>query len=156
MEKEKKQRKILLIDDDPMFIKLYEMTAQSLDDIELITAPNTYEGDKKAREEKPDAILLDLILGKDPNTPINETDKSNGFNFLTMLRGDKEIKHIPVIILSNLDTKKDHERALALQASDYLVKAKTSPEDVFRITKGVIDLAVVERKIRKSQKKGIE
>lgn len=148
------RKKILLIDDDPMLLKLYEMTARSHDELELITVSNTVEGDKKARAEKPDVILLDLILGKEPGTPDSEIDKNHGFNFLIMLKGDPEIRDIPVIILSNLDTKQDHDRARDLQADDYLVKAKTSPEEVFKIALGVIEIDEARRKIREAQKRG--
>lgn len=146
-------KKILLIDDDPMLVKLYEMTAESHDELKLITASNTVEGDKKVRSEKPDLILLDLILGKDPDTPSSVTDKNHGFNFLLMIKGDPETREIPVIILSNLDTKQDHERAEALQADDYLVKAETSPEEVFKIAIGIIDITAAGKKIRDLQKK---
>src|SRR3989338_8584977 len=81
------KRKILMIDDDPMLLKLYEMTARTHEEITFLTAINTVEGDKIAREQKPDVILLDLILGKEPNTPVTEVDKNHGFNFLIMLKG---------------------------------------------------------------------
>ncbi|KKT93339.1 MAG: Response regulator receiver protein [Parcubacteria group bacterium GW2011_GWA2_45_14] len=142
-----------MIDDDPMLLKLYEMTARTHEEITFLTAINTVEGDKIAREQKPDVILLDLILGKEPNTPVTEVDKNHGFNFLIMLKGDPEIRDIPVIIFSNLDTKQDHDRARDLQAADYIVKAKTTPEDVFTVAKGVIDIAGAEKKIRDLQEK---
>ena len=144
-----------MIDDDPMLLKLYEMTAQTHEEITFITATNTVDGDKLAREKKPDVILLDLILGKEPDTPVTETDKNHGFNFLIMLKGDPEIRDIPVIILSNLDTKQDHDRARELQAADYIVKAKTTPEEVLTAAKGAADIAGAERKIRKAQE-GLE
>lgn len=140
-----------MIDDDPMLLKLYEMTARAHEDIEFITANNTVDGDRLAREQKPGVILLDLILGKEPNTPVTDIDKNHGFNFLIMLKGDLEIRDIPVIILSNLDTKQDHDRAHELQAADYLVKAKTTPEEVFTAAIGAADIAGAERKIREAQ-----
>ncbi|OGY35220.1 MAG: hypothetical protein A3D99_00935 [Candidatus Andersenbacteria bacterium RIFCSPHIGHO2_12_FULL_45_11] len=145
------KKKILMIDDDEMLLKLYEMTARAHDELIFLTATNTVDGDKIAREQKPDVILLDLILGKEPNTPVVETDKSHGFNFLIAVKTDADIKDIPVIILSNLDTKEDHNRAKELQAADYIVKAKTTPEDVLREAKNAIDIAGVEKKIRDAQ-----
>lgn len=142
-----------MIDDDLMLLKLYEMTARTHEEITFLTAINTVEGDKIAREQKPDVILLDLILGKEPNTPVTEVDKNHGFNFLIMLKGDPEIRDIPVIIFSNLDTKQDHDRARDLQAADYIVKAKTTPEDVLAAAQGAADIAGAERKIREAQDK---
>jgi CheY-like chemotaxis protein len=150
---EKQKIKILMIDDDLMLLKLYEMTAKTHEEIEFLTATNTVDGDKRVREKKPDVILLDLILGKEPNTPVVETDKNHGFNFLIMLKADPDIKDIPVIILSNLDTKEDHNRARELQAADYIVKAKTTPEEVLAAAKGAADIAGAERKIREAQEK---
>lgn len=143
-----------MIDDDLMLLKLYEMTARIHEDITFLTATNTVEGDKIVREQKPDVVLLDLILGKEPNTPVTEVDKNHGFNFLIMLKGDPEIKDIPVIILSNLDTKQDHTRARELQAADYIVKAKTTPEEVLAAAKGAVDIAGAEKRIRKAQESG--
>ncbi len=148
---EKPKIKILMIDDDSMLLKLYEMTAQTHEELIFLTATNTVDGGKIAREQKPDVILLDLILGKEPNTPVLEMDKNHGFNFLIVLKGDADLKDIPVIILSNLDTKEDHNRAKELQAADYIVKAKTTPEDVLKEAKNAIDIAGVEKKIRDAQ-----
>lgn len=145
--------KILMIDDDLMLLKLYEMTARAHDDIELITVTNTKEGDKKVREEEPDVILLDLILGKEPGTPVTEIDKNHGFNFLVMIKGDPEVKDIPVIIFSNLDTREDRDRAQSLGAADYLVKSETKPGEAFRAAKGAVDIAGAEKKIRNAQEK---
>lgn len=153
MDDQTQKIKVLMIDDDPMLLKLYEMTAREYDDIELVTATNTLEGNKKAREEMPDAILLDLILGKDPSELITDIDKNTGFNFLIMLKGDVEIKNIPVIVFSNLNTKQDQDRARELQAADYLVKADNSPNQVFEVIKGVVALDNSEKKIRGLQEK---
>ncbi|MEX1112515.1 MAG: response regulator [Candidatus Andersenbacteria bacterium] len=147
--RENKKITILMIDDDLMLLKLYEMTARTQEEIAFLTTTNTVEGDRIAREQKPDVILLDLILGKEPNTPVTEVDKNHGFNFLIMLRSDPETKDIPVIILSNLDTKQDYERAKELQAEDYIVKAKTTPDEVLERAKGAADIAAAEKKIRK-------
>lgn len=79
---------------------------------------------------------------------MTEIDKNHGFNFLVLLKGDEEISDIPVIILSNLDTKQDHDRAQDLQAVDYLVKAKTTPEEVLTTAKGAAQISVAQKKIR--------
>lgn len=152
-QKNKKKIKILMIDDDLMLLKLYEMTARAHEEITFLPVNNTVDGDKIVREQKPDVILLDLILGKEPNTPVTEMDKNHGFNFLIMVKGDPGIRDIPVIILSNLDTRQDHERASNLQAADYIVKAKTTPEEVLEAAKGAVDIAGAAKKIREAQEK---
>lgn len=72
-----------------------------------------------AREKRPDIILLDLVL-----------PRKDGFTVLEELKAAEETKHIPVIVLSNLEGMADVERAIASGAAAYLVKANYTPEEV--------------------------
>ena len=74
---------------------------------------------KKIKSEKPDLILLDLIL---PGI--------DGFEVLSQTKKDPEVSSIPVIILSNLGQKEDIERGLKLGATDYLIKAHFTPGEI--------------------------
>ncbi len=65
------------------------------------------------RKELPDLILLDLVL-----------PKKSGFDVLTELKADPELKNIPVIVSSNLGQDEEIKRALQLGAMDYLVKSQ--------------------------------
>jgi two-component system alkaline phosphatase synthesis response regulator PhoP len=149
MTEEKSKKKILMVDDDRMLLKLYEMAVEShADEFQLITAENTVDADKIARAQKPDIILLDLILGKEPETSVDELDKSHGFNFLLALKADDETKEIPVVIFSNLDTRKDDEKARSLGAVDYLVKARMLPEEVTNSLRETIGMEEAKKTIR--------
>ena len=75
--------------------------------------------------EKPDIILLDLLL-----------PKLNGFDFLKDIKANPELASIPVVVLSNLGDKADIDRAKGLGALDYFIKADT-------------DLKVLAEKIEK-------
>jgi len=109
---------ILIIEDDKF---LRELIAQKLlkEDYGVSEAVDGEEGIRKIKEEKPDLILLDLIL---PGI--------DGFEVLTRMRDDPEISSIPVIILSNLGQKEDVERGLKLGAKDYLIKAHFTPGEI--------------------------
>lgn len=111
-------RKILIIEDDKF---LRELMVRKLvnDGYEVIEATNGEEGVRTAKAEKPDLILLDLIL---PGI--------DGFESLTRIRKDQEIANIPVIILSNLGQKEDIEKGLKLGATDYLIKAHFAPREI--------------------------
>lgn len=149
MPQEKKT--ILMIDDDKMLLKLYEMAVKAHEDeFELLTAEDTRDGMELAEEQHPDVILLDLILGKEPGAPLDALDKVHGFNFLLALKGEEATKRIPVIIFSNLDTHKDHEQARALGAADYIVKAKSTPEEVLHQAAEVIKLEEAAEKVRRA------
>lgn len=76
-------------------------------------------GLRTAETEQPDLILLDLVL-----------PRKNGFEVLTELKKNEKTKHIPVIVLTNLEGVQEVEQALSLGATTYLVKANYSLEDV--------------------------
>lgn len=85
----------------------------------MIPALDGETGLKLAKKEKPDLILLDLIL-----------PKIHGFQVLKKLKEDPETKEIPIIILTNLEDMGDVEKALELGATTYLVKANYTLEEV--------------------------
>lgn len=85
------------------------------------------DGLKKAIEQKPHLILLDLILpGMD------------GFEVLKKIREDETIKQVPVIILSNLGQKDDIEKGMKLGATDYLIKAHNTPGEIIDKVRAVL------------------
>lgn len=121
-----KKQKILIIEDDRFLRKVYKdkLTRVGFDFIE---ATNGLEGTNKVISEKPDLILLDLIL-----------PKKNGFDVLVDLKRNPETKNIPVIILSNLGQELDIKRGFSLGAQDYLVKTDISLSEVVNKVKDVL------------------
>lgn len=111
-------KKVLVIEDDKF---LRELIVRKLlkEGMETIEAVDGEEGQAKVKEEKPDLILLDLIL---PGI--------DGFQLLAQIKADPELKAIPVIILSNLGQKEDIDRGMQLGAVDYLIKAHFTPGEV--------------------------
>ncbi len=85
----------------------------------MISALNGEIGLRLAKSEKPDLILLDIIL-----------PKMNGFEVLKMLKEDPETNNIPVIVLTNLENMEDINKAIELGATTYLVKTKYTIEEV--------------------------
>ncbi len=111
-------KKILIVEDDKF---LRELIAQKLqkEGYEPLEAMDGEEGLRKIKEEKPDLILLDLIL---PGV--------DGFEVLSQIKEDPILAEIPVIILSNLGQKEDIEKGLKLGAVDYLIKAHFTPGEI--------------------------
>ena len=111
-------KKILFIEDEAAIQKtLGESLRNKGYDVQ--SALDGEEGLRLAKSEKPDLILLDLIL-----------PKLHGLDLLERIRKDDDIKETPVIILTNLENVGEVERALELGANTYLVKANYSLEDV--------------------------
>lgn len=110
--------KILIIEDDKFTSKLYESEFHQ-ENIEVELAADGEEGIKKARKTKPDLILLDLIL-----------PKINGFEVLEILKNEKKLKNIPVVILSALSQQVDIDEAMKLGAVKYLSKEDYSHKQI--------------------------
>ncbi len=111
--------KILIVEDDKF---LREMLVKKLFeagfDVEpAIDSPSAFENLAK---RKPDVILLDLML------PGGE----DGFTILGKLRAAEETKETPVIILSNLGQQDDVKKALDLGATDFMVKANFTIDEI--------------------------
>ncbi len=111
-------KKVLIIEDDKF---LRELLGKKLSNVgyTAILAVDGEEGLEKIKKEKPDIILLDLIL---PGI--------NGFEVLEKHKEDSSISSVPVIILSNLGQSEDIEKGLKLGAKDFLVKAHFTPQEI--------------------------
>lgn len=111
-------KKILFIEDESALQKTFADVI-SEKGLEIISALDGQSGLRLAKSEKPDLILLDLIL-----------PKTNGFDVLKCLKEDLATKEIPVIVLTNLEAMEDIDRALKLGAKSYLVKTNYSLQEL--------------------------
>ena len=118
--------KILIVEDDKF---LRELIVQKIlkEGYQAQEAINGEDGVLKAKEEKPDLILLDLIL---PGI--------DGFEVLRQVKEDAATSSIPVIILSNLGQKDDVERGMKLGAADYIIKAHFTPGEILAKIKSIL------------------
>lgn len=119
-------KKILIVEDDQF---LRELITQKLlkEGYDIVEAIDGEKGLKSVKEEKPDLILLDLIL---PGI--------DGFEVLAKVKEDLNLSQIPVIILSNLGQRDDIERGLKMGAVDYLIKAHFTPGEIIAKIKGIL------------------
>ena len=111
-------KQILIIEDDK-FLRELITKKLSKEGYQILEAEDGEEGFKKAASDKPDLVLLDLIL-----------PSMDGFEVLTKMKYDIALAKIPVIILSNLGQKEDVERGLKLGVVDYLIKAHFTPGEI--------------------------
>jgi two-component system alkaline phosphatase synthesis response regulator PhoP len=121
----KKKPKILLIDDDADFVESTKIVLKSKP-YEVIIAVNGNDGLRKAREEKPDLILLDVIM------PVE-----NGFTAAEQLKKDPKLAKIPVLMLTSYSTRGagtgiPRSRGLEVEYEDYIDKP-VSPDDLLAI-----------------------
>lgn len=111
-------RRVLLVEDDPILQRAGEASLSRRGYV-VLTASDGAEGLKKAREEAPDLVLLDLLM---PLMP--------GVELLRSLKADVATQKIPVLVLSNSSRDDDKREALALGATGYLVKANVSLKEL--------------------------
>lgn len=111
-------KKILIIEDEkPLLSALEEFLEKAGYEIEK--AENGQEGLEKYATNKPDLILLDLLM------PVMD-----GITFLQKIKNEDGILPIPVIVLTNLSDDTKVAEAIENGASDYLVKADWKLEEV--------------------------
>ena len=121
-----KKKKILLIEDDLFYRKLFrdQLTRAGF---EFVDAANGIEGEDKILTENPDIILLDLML-----------PRKNGFDVLSEIRKNPKTKDIPVIILSILGQQSDIDEAMSRGANGYLVKSDIRTSEVIEKINGMV------------------
>lgn len=115
--------KILLVEDDLNLRDIYSarFTAEGL---EVATASDGEEALATAMREKPDLIVLDVMM-----------PKISGFDVLDILRSTPETKDTKVIMMTALSQETDRQRGENLGANAYLVKSQVTLEDVVRAVK---------------------
>lgn len=118
--------KVLLIEDDKFLRKAAEATLHR-HGFRVVVATNGEEGLKLAHSEKPDLILLDLIM-----------PKMNGFEVLRRLKHEPATSRIPVVVLSNLGQQNDSVMARELGALDYWIKSNVGLEELAGRVKAVL------------------
>lgn len=118
-------KKILFIEDDQILVRMYTQKLQG-SGFEVKQTADSKSALSLCRDFKPDLIVLDIML----------PGGINGFDVLELLKNDQEVKNIPVIVLTNLETEK--ESALKVGASDYIIKSENRPEAVIDKIKSIL------------------
>lgn len=121
-------KKILLGEDNVLIAQLYQTALthngfsvqMAFDGKEVMTYLNEHE-------QRPDLLLLDLLM-----------PKLNGYDIIKQVKQDPTLKHIPIVVLTNLSDQRDAEHALELGASVYMVKSQYTPMEMVTKIKEVL------------------
>lgn len=110
-------RKILIVEDDTL---LESLTAEKLGKAgyQIIAGNNLAEARQKLTE-KPEAVLLDLLL-----------PDGDGLSFLEEIRKNPDLKSIPVIVFSNLSDEQTLSRAKSLGSTDFMIKSNFTLDEL--------------------------
>ncbi|MEQ1561164.1 MAG: response regulator [Nitrospira sp.] len=122
-------KKILLIDDDEVFIKTVHATLVSAG-YDVTNAKDGKEGLEKVEKDKPDLILLDLMM---PNL--------GGMDFLKVLQKDDKANKIPVLVSSNFTSINRVNEGLEFGVRGYIVKSNESLKTITNAVESIIGKA---------------
>jgi diguanylate cyclase (GGDEF)-like protein len=106
---EERKNSLLIVDDERMNLKV--LTHILGGDYVIYTATNGASAIEKAREFKPDLILLDILM-----------PDMDGYETLSRLKKDEITQNIPVIFITGLSSSEDEEKGLSLDTVDYISK----------------------------------
>ena len=121
-------KKILVIEDEPALHRALKEYL-SKENFEIFSAFDGEKGLEIAKKEIPDLVLLDIIL-----------PKKDGYAVLDELRNDEKTKNIPIIILTNLESNDDIQKAFEKGVTTYLIKSNYKLEDVMVKIKEVLNV----------------
>lgn len=123
---------ILIVDDDPMISDIYQkkFRDQGFEVLSAVSGDQVLELVKK--QKKVDVILLDLLI-----------PKVDGFEVIKNLRSGRYDSNIKIVISSNLNQVKDLDKAFALGADSFFIKAHFTPSQVVREVNKIIGNVVI-------------
>ncbi len=117
---------ILIIEDEELMVRMYTKLF-SFEGYTVASSTDGEHGLKKAKDEKPDLIVLDIMM-----------PKMNGLEVLEALKSNPETSDIPVVILTNLGNDETLKESLQLGAAGYLVKSQVTNETLIEEIKQYI------------------
>ncbi len=121
--------KILIVEDDSDLQIIYQKKLTHAGH-EVFLATTGQEALLLVRSKKPDIILLDVML----------PGGQNGFDVLEQIKRDPNLSKTPILILTNLDTEQN--TAMSIGASDYIIKANTSLDEMVEKVNKYLNLPV--------------
>jgi two-component system, chemotaxis family, chemotaxis protein CheY len=120
-------KKILVIDDDQFFAKTLE-AALPKEKYQLISAEDGEVGLEKLKSEKPDLVILDLMM-----------PKLDGTAFLKKLQESTDLPKVPILVSSNLSSVKKISDVMAMGAVGYVIKSDESLQSIVQDIERVLE-----------------
>ena len=108
---------VMMVDDDPLMIEVVQTFLEDAGYTSFVTTSSPTQAMSMMAERRPDILLLDLMM-----------PEVSGFDILTRIRGDEELRYTPVIILTAESDPAARLKALELGATDFLTKPVDSSE----------------------------
>ena len=120
------RKKICIIDDEPNILEIYSR-ALSNKGYDIVTAKNGREGLEIIRREKPNLVLVDIMM-----------PEMDGVEMMNVMRQDESMAKIPIIIMSNVSDREIYKKVEKFNTRFYLVKSLFEPKKVVGIVEEVL------------------
>ena len=124
-----KDKKILVVDDDPFLLDIYIMKFKE-EGFQVETATDGVVALEKIETARPDIVLLDVVM------PIMD-----GFEVMKKIKENKTPRLYKIIFLTNFGQKEDVERGMELGADGYIIKAHFTPSEVAAKVKELLNIS---------------
>jgi len=105
------RRQILIVEDSPTMRHLLVFALRRLKNVEIVEATDGMDGLRKVSSDHFDLALIDI------NMPVMD-----GLKLISLIRGDDDLKDIPICVITTEGATEDRARALSLGANEYLTK----------------------------------
>ena len=103
--------KVLVVDDNLQNLELLQAYLEDLPEVTIVSATDGVEAIQKVAQERPDLVLLDIMM-----------PKMSGFEVCKQIKANPETRHIQVVMVTALSETGDIERATECGTDDYLTK----------------------------------
>ena len=105
------RHRILIVEDSPTMRQLLVFALKRLKDVDIVEAQDGMDGLRKVSSDHFDLALIDI------NMPVMD-----GLKLISLIRGEDNLRAMPIIVITTEGAKEDRERAIALGANEYLTK----------------------------------
>ena len=103
--------RILIVEDSPTMRQLLVFALKRLKNVDIVEAQDGMDGLRKVTSDHYDIALVDI------NMPVMD-----GLKLISLIRGEENLREIPIVVITTEGAKEDRERALNLGANEYLTK----------------------------------
>ncbi len=130
--------KVLVVDDNPQNLELLSAYIEDIPNVTIIPATNGMEALARVADQRPDLILLDIMM-----------PKMSGFEVCRQLKADPKTRDIQIIMVTALNEVGDHERAVDCGTDEFLTKPVNRVELITRV-KSLLRVRHLKRELKQT------
>ena len=120
------RHRILIVEDSPTMRQLLVFALKRLKEVDIDEAQDGMDGLRKVSNDHFDLALIDI------NMPVMD-----GLKLISLIRGEDNLREMPIIVITTEGAQEDRERAIALGANEYLTKP-IQANRVLRLAQGLL------------------